>query len=76
MRQLIYNLDQIFSFQAQNLLEGYLNLTAVGRSVTYEGTEVPYYTEALKNVSLTAQVALGELLINTLHNVLHGNITS
>ncbi|KAJ5217911.1 uncharacterized protein N7498_000010 [Penicillium cinerascens] len=76
VRQLISNLDQILSFQAQNLLEGYLNLTTVGKSVTYDGVEVPYYTQALKNVSLTAQVALGELLINTLHNALHGNTTS
>jgi hypothetical protein len=76
MRQVISNLDQIVSFQAQYLLEGYLCLMVVGKSVTYNGVEVPYYTQALRNVSLTVQVALGELLINTLHNALHDNTTS
>jgi hypothetical protein len=76
MRQVISNLDQIVGFQAQYLLEGYLCLRVVGKSVTYGGVEVPYYTQALGNVSLTVQMALGELLVNTLHNALHDNRTS
>ncbi|KAJ5116795.1 hypothetical protein N7456_001143 [Penicillium angulare] len=70
MQKLISNFGLLLEQQAQNLMNGYLNLTAVGKSVTYAGVEVPYYTQALQNLTLTAQLPLAEVLINTLQNSL------
>ena len=56
-------------------MNGYLNLTAVGNSVIYDGVEVPYYTKKLKNVMLTAKIPAGEIIINTLRHALHDHRT-
>ncbi|KAJ5261232.1 hypothetical protein N7478_011827 [Penicillium angulare] len=70
IQKLISNFGLLLEQQAQSLMNGYLRLTAVGQSVTYAGVEVPYYTQALNNLTLAAQVPLAEVLINTLQNSL------
>ena len=45
-------------------------MTTVVKSIVYDGTEVPYYTEVMKGLYLTAQVSLRELVINTLRGAL------
>lgn len=45
-------------------------MTTVAKSIVYDGTEVPYYTEVMKSLSLTAQVSVKELIINTLRRAL------
>lgn len=63
-------LGPILRSQADALNKGYLNMTTVVKSIVYDGTEVPYYTEVMKSLSLTAQVSLKELVINTLRRAL------
>ncbi|KAL4966341.1 DUF3712 domain-containing protein [Aspergillus stella-maris] len=73
---LIDNLGGILATQGDALSKGFLRLEAIGRSVEWNGEEVPYYTEAMKALTLTADVALGALVINTLDGVLKPNGTN
>lgn len=59
--------------QLESIRDGYLTLDTVGKEVIYDGTEVPYYTNVMKNLTMTAQVPLGGLITNTLRGVLHPN---
>ncbi|KAL4922905.1 hypothetical protein BDW62DRAFT_4605 [Aspergillus aurantiobrunneus] len=73
---LIDNLHSILETQGDALNKGFLRLDTVGRSVVYDGEEVPYYTEAMQELTLTADVALGSLVINTLQGVIAPNGTN
>lgn len=68
---LVENLGGILKTQSDALNRGALSLTAVGRSVTYEGEDVPYYTKVMQELSLTADVSIAALLKNTIHGALH-----
>ena len=61
--------------QASALKTGNLALDTVTRSITWNGTLVPYYTEVMSGLTLTANVAIADLLKNTIHNLLSGNST-
>ncbi|GKZ67680.1 hypothetical protein AnigIFM50267_002167 [Aspergillus niger] len=73
---LIENIGPILSEQSDSIKEGYLSLTAVGANVEYEGVQVPYYREVMKNLTMTAKVPLGSLVTNTLSGILHPNGTN
>ncbi|KAF9891889.1 hypothetical protein FE257_002852 [Aspergillus nanangensis] len=73
---LISNLGDVIRTQRDSLTNGYLSLDTVGRSATYDGVEVPYYTKALQNLTMTAQVPIAGLLKNTLRNLIGGNATN
>ncbi|KAL4955344.1 hypothetical protein BDW69DRAFT_121086 [Aspergillus filifer] len=73
---LIDNLGGILATQGDALSKGFLRLEAIGRSVEWNGEEVPYYTEAMKALTLTADVALGALVTNTLDGILKPNGTN
>ncbi|KAL4997904.1 hypothetical protein BDV10DRAFT_79506 [Aspergillus recurvatus] len=73
---LINNLHGILETQGDALSRGLLRLDAVGRSATYEGELVPYYTEALKQLTLTAEVSLGGLVMNTVQGIISPNGTN
>lgn len=71
--KIVQNLPSIINTQRGAIEKGYLELTSIGTSVTYEGVHVPYYEKVLKNLTLTAQVPIVELLVNTLHGTTHIN---
>ncbi|KAL5334492.1 hypothetical protein BJX70DRAFT_17187 [Aspergillus crustosus] len=73
---LIDNIEPILATQGDSLSRGFLRLECTGRSVVYDGEEVPYYTEAMRELTLTAEVALGSLVINTLQGVIKPNGTN
>jgi hypothetical protein len=73
---LMANLHGILETQGDALSRGVLRLDAVGRSATYDGQLVPYYTEALKQLTLSADVSLGGLVMNTMQGVLSPNGTN
>ncbi|KAL4929873.1 DUF3712 domain-containing protein [Aspergillus undulatus] len=73
---LIDNLGGILKTQGDALNKGFLRLEAIGRSVEWNGEEVPYYTEAMKELTLTADVSLAALISNTLDGVLKPNGTN
>ncbi|KAL2870926.1 DUF3712 domain-containing protein [Aspergillus lucknowensis] len=73
---LLQNLGPILKTQGDALRNGVLRLDSVGRSVSFQGTEVPYYTAAMQKLTLTADVGLGGLLTNTLHPILAPNGTN
>ncbi|KAB8072660.1 hypothetical protein BDV29DRAFT_202211 [Aspergillus leporis] len=71
IRALLKNLVTVLQTQASSIKEGYLTLDTVGKSVVYDGVEVPYYTEVMRNLTMTAKVPLGGLITNTLRGLLH-----
>ncbi|PLB53419.1 hypothetical protein P170DRAFT_445175 [Aspergillus steynii IBT 23096] len=71
LRILIKNLRSVLATQLESIRDGYLTLDTVGKTVFYDGTEVPYYTNVMKKLTMTAQVPLGGLITNTLRGVLH-----
>ena len=71
LKVLLKNLVPILQTQASSIKNGYLTLDSVGKSVVYDGVEVPYYTEVMRNLTMTAQVPLAGLITNTLRGLLH-----
>ncbi|PYH78351.1 hypothetical protein BO82DRAFT_342919 [Aspergillus uvarum CBS 121591] len=74
--KVIANLGRVLRDQRDAIKRGYLDLTTVGTDVTYEGVQVPYYTDVMRNLTMTAQVPLGKLVENTLRGVLVRNGTN
>ncbi|KAJ5793443.1 hypothetical protein N7457_000042 [Penicillium paradoxum] len=72
---MLKKLRPVLASQASALKTGNLKLDTVTRSIHWKGELVPYYTNAMKQVTLTADVAIADLLKNTLHNLLSGNQT-
>lgn len=82
LKKIIGNLGEVLKSQAEALKTGNLALSTITRSVVWNGTEVPYYTQVMHELTLTANVGLLSTLKNTLHNLLDpsgsssGNSTS
>lgn len=70
---IIHNLGKVLASQAANLKTGNLALDTITRSITWNGTLVPYYTEVMSGLTLTANLAIADLLKNSIHNLLSGN---
>ncbi|KAJ5561270.1 hypothetical protein N7535_004263 [Penicillium sp. DV-2018c] len=70
---MIDNLGPILASQASALKTGNLSLDTVTRSVKWNNTLVPYYTNVMKDLTLTANVPIAELLKNTIHNLLNSD---
>jgi hypothetical protein len=73
---LIDNLGDILKTQGDALSRGFLRLDAVGRNVTFDGVEIPYYAEAMRKLTLTADVSLGSLITNSIDGVIKPNGTN
>ncbi|KAJ5377164.1 uncharacterized protein N7496_004573 [Penicillium cataractarum] len=76
LKKIIANLGEVLKTQASALKTGNLALDTVTRSVVWNGTEVPYYTKVMHELTLTANVGLVSTLKNTLHNLLHSDGSS
>ncbi|OQD99385.1 hypothetical protein PENVUL_c064G10170 [Penicillium vulpinum] len=72
---MVENIGKVLASQAKALKTGSLALDTVTRTVTWNGTLVPYYTNVMKQLTLTANVAIADLVKNTVHNLLSGNQT-
>lgn len=70
---ILHNLGKVLASQASALKTGNLALDTITRSITWNGTLVPYYTEVMSDLTLTANVAIADLLKNTIHNFLNSN---
>lgn len=66
----INNLPEILHQQRFAIQKGYLSLTTVGRSVTYNGQTIHYYEDPLKSLALPANIPIGDLLVNTINRML------
>lgn len=73
---MLKNLGPVLQSQKDSLRNGYLSLDTVGKSVVYDGVEVPYYTNVMKNLTLTAKIPIGGLLVNTLRGLFNKNGTN
>ncbi|KAJ0419468.1 hypothetical protein BJY00DRAFT_314070 [Aspergillus carlsbadensis] len=73
---LISNLGDILGTQGDALNRGFLRLEAVGRNVTFGGVEIPYYAEAMRKLTLTADVSLGSLITNSIDGIIKPNGTN
>lgn len=68
LAKVLANLGPILTQQASSLKNGNLSLNAVTTSVVWNGTLVPYYTDVLRTLTLTAHVPLAQILRNTIRN--------
>lgn len=64
------NAGAIIIAQSDALENGNLLIDSVVKLVTYDGVEVPYYTEAIHNLTMTAKLPLAEFGLNTLGGIL------
>ncbi|KAL1852288.1 hypothetical protein Plec18170_006014 [Paecilomyces lecythidis] len=76
IQKVIANLGSVLSTQADAIRHGYLNLTIQGTGESYNGEVIPYYDNALKQLTLTAEVSIVGVLASTIHNIIHGNGTN
>ncbi|GAB1210289.1 hypothetical protein APSETT445_009080 [Aspergillus pseudonomiae] len=73
MHTIIENLLPLVQAQGSSLRNGYLSLDAVTREVEYDGVVIPYYTEAMRDLVLSAKVPVNDLVINSIQGILHSN---
>ncbi|KAI9376187.1 hypothetical protein BJX61DRAFT_444262 [Aspergillus egyptiacus] len=73
---LLENLREILDAQGNALNRGFLRLDAVGRNVTFDGQEIPYYAEAMRRTTLPAEVPLAPLITNSIQGILAPNGTN
>ena len=73
MHTIIENLVPLLQAQGSSLRNGYLSLDAVTREVEYDGVVIPYYTEVMRDLVLSAKVPVNDLLINSVQGILHDN---
>ncbi|KAJ5692736.1 hypothetical protein N7462_002159 [Penicillium macrosclerotiorum] len=70
LKKVLKNLGSVLASQASALKTGNLALDTITRSVVWNGTEVPYYTKVMSELTLTANVPLVSTLKNTLRSLL------
>ncbi|KAE8138898.1 hypothetical protein BDV38DRAFT_291643 [Aspergillus pseudotamarii] len=73
MHTIMENLLPLLQAQGSSLRDGYLSLDAVTREVEYDGVVIPYYTEVMRDLVLSAKVPVNDLLINSVQGILHDN---
>ena len=71
LKMILGKLGVVLKSQASALKTGNLALDTITRSVVWNGTEVPYYTKVMHELTLKANVGLVSLLKNSLHTLLH-----
>ncbi|KAJ5109721.1 hypothetical protein N7532_002366 [Penicillium argentinense] len=77
IKSIFSNFGDILKAQAGALKNGTLAIDSVTRSVTWNGTLVPYYTDILSTLTLSTTIPLGDTIKNTLRHLLDGkNLTS
>lgn len=76
IKTVMQNLQQVIASQRDALRNGNIALKSTGNLVTYEGVTVDYYTRIMKNLTLTAQIPVMQVLQNTLHDLFHFNGTN
>lgn len=67
---ILKNIGTVLKDQASAIKNGSLSLTSTTREVTYNGTRVPYYSEVMSELPLTADVSIGTTLKNTIKSFL------
>lgn len=65
------NIKTIVSQQGPYIKNGFLSLTTQVTDISYNGSTVPYYTEEMGKLQLTAETPLLGMLLNTLSGFLH-----
>ncbi|KAJ5638863.1 hypothetical protein N7528_001253 [Penicillium herquei] len=74
---ILKNLAAVIKSEATAIKAGNLSINAITTSVVWNGTEVPYYTDILSQLTLSADLGIGDVLKNTLAYLKsEGNITS
>ncbi|KAJ5593976.1 uncharacterized protein N7459_000184 [Penicillium hispanicum] len=71
LTKVVKNLKEVLTSQASAIREGNLILDTITRTVTWNGTLVPYYTDVMSQLTLTAKVPIVGLLKNTIHNLVN-----
>ena len=76
LKTVIKNLAAVLEAEASAIKSGNLSINAVTTSVVWNNTLVPYYTDVLRELTLTASVGLADILKNTIAYLKsQGNLT-
>jgi hypothetical protein len=75
IKTLIQNLSTILTAEANSLTNGNILISTSGNSSVYNGLHIPYYEAVLSNLSLTGEMPVIKLLIDTLQQYLGPNNT-
>ena len=76
LKTILGNLGAVLKAEASALKSGNLSLQATTSSVVWNGTVVKYYTDILRQLTLTADIGLADTLKNTLKSFAQGkNLT-
>ena len=70
------NIGDVLSSQSDAIKSGNLSLSAVTRTITFQDTYIPYYTDVLRQLTLTTEVRIADILRNTVQNMDLGSILS
>jgi hypothetical protein len=70
------NLSEILSTQTKALEEGDIEITVTGNSTIYNGHHIGYYEEILNNLTLTTRVPFMNVLVGTIHGMMHSSSDS
>lgn len=74
LKTAISHLKELLKDQGASLLSnGSLSLKTVTRTVTWNGTRVPYYTKVMSELPLMASVPLLDTVKNTIHGLVGSN---
>lgn len=77
LKTVIKNLADVLKAEVSAIKNGNLSINAVTSSVVWNGTLVPYYTDILRELTLTASIGIGDVLKNTIsHLKSEGNVSS
>ena len=76
LKTIIKNLADVLKAEATAIKAGNLTIDAQTTSCIWNGTLVPYYTEILNELTLTAPIGIGDVLRNTISYLKsEGNLT-
>jgi hypothetical protein len=70
------NLTEFLSTQTKALEEGDIEISVTGNSTIYKGHHIGYYEEILNNLTLATRVPFMNLLVDTIHGMMHFNSDS
>jgi hypothetical protein len=73
LKTVIANLGPVLAAESSSIGNGDIGLSASGNSTIYEGKHILYFEKVLNNLTITAQVPLLKVLLDSLDGLLAAN---
>lgn len=69
LKSIVKNLGDVLKMEANTLKNGNLTLSATPTSIIFDNTLIPYYTDVLRQLTLTTSIGIGGILKNTIRHL-------